>query len=109
MRKLVILRGAQGCGKSTFIQANNLEVYTLCADKIRLMYSSPEITVNYNETIPQFNNKKIWNLLYEILEDRMRRGEFTIIDAVHANVKESLSNYKKLAEKYQDSTVLPCI
>ncbi len=101
MRKLVILRGAQGCGKSTFIQANNLEVYTLCADKIRLMYSSPEITVNYNETIPQFNNKKIWNLLYEILEDRMQRGEFTIIDAVHANVKESLSNYKKLAEKYR--------
>lgn len=58
MRKLVILRGAQGCGKSTFIKENNLERFTLSADQIRLMYSSPEMTINYKEEIPQFNNKK---------------------------------------------------
>ena len=101
MRKLVILRGAQGCGKSTFIKEHNLENYTLSADQIRLMYSSPEMNINYTEDIPQFNNKKVWNLLYEILEERMKRGEFTIIDAVHASVKESFTNYKKLAEKYR--------
>lgn len=101
MRKLVILRGAQGCGKSTFIKENDLEIFTLSADQIRLMYSSPEMTINYKEEIPQFNNKKVWDLLFTLLENRMKRGEFTIIDAVHANAKETFSNYKKLAEKYR--------
>lgn len=101
MRKLVILRGAQGCGKSTFIKEHNLENFTLSADQIRLMYSSPEMNINYQEDIPQFNNKKVWNLLYELLEERMKRGEFTIVDAVHAAAKESFTKYKKLAEKYR--------
>lgn len=101
MRKLVILRGAQGCGKSTFIKEHNLERFTLSADQIRLMYSSPEMNINYSEEIPQFNNKKVWSLLYELLEERMKRGEFTIVDAVHANTHETLTNYKKLAEKYR--------
>ena len=101
MRKLVILRGAMGCGKSTFIKENNLELYTLSSDKIRLLLNAPEMDVNYSEIIPQFNNKKVWDLLYFLLEERMKKGEFTIIDAVHAYYNESLTTYKKLAEKYR--------
>ncbi len=52
MRKSFILRGAMASGKSTFIKNNNLEDYTLNPDKIRLMYNSPEMTINYNEMIP---------------------------------------------------------
>ena len=89
-----------GSGKSTFIKENNLEDYTLNSDKIRLMYNSPEMTVNYNEMIPQFNNKKVWNLLFQILEDRMRKGELTFIDAMHI-YSDDLSIYKKLSEKYR--------
>ena len=59
MRKLFILRGAMGSGKSTFIKDNKLEDYTLNADKIRLMYNSFEMTINYREMIPQFNNNKV--------------------------------------------------
>lgn len=100
MRKLFILRGAMASGKSTFINNNNLEDFTLNPDKIRLMYNSPEMTINYNEMIPQFNNKKVWNLMFQILEDRMRKGELTFIDAMHI-YSEDLSIYKKLAEKYR--------
>lgn len=100
MRKLFILRGAMASGKSTFIKDNKLEDYTLNPDIIRLMYSSPEMTVNYNEMIPQFNNNKVWSLLFQILEDRMRKGELTIVDAMHV-YSEDLSIYKKLAEKYR--------
>jgi len=100
MKKLFILRGAMASGKSTFIKDNNLEGYTLNPDKIRLMYNSPEMTINYNEMIPQFNNNKVWNLLFQILEDRMRKGEITFIDAMHIYV-DDLSFYKKLAEKYR--------
>ena len=101
MRKLVILRGAMGCGKSTFIKEHKLERFTLSSDQIRLMFNAPQMNIDYSESIPQFNNKKVWELLYTILEERMKKGEFTIIDAVHAYNDESLRVYKKLAEKYR--------
>ena len=101
MRKLVILRGAMGCGKSTFIKEHQLERFTLSSDQIRLMFNAPQMNINYSEEIPQFNNKKVWDFLYTILEERMKKGEFTIIDAVHAYNDESLTIYKKLAEKHR--------
>ena len=101
MRKLIILRGAMGSGKTSFIKEHNLENYTLSTDNIRLMFSSPELSINYQEVIPQFNNKKVWDLLYTLLEERMKKGEFTIVDAVHAYADESFPIYKKLAEKYR--------
>ncbi len=100
MRKLIILRGAQGSGKSNFIQEKNLERFTLSSDTIRLMFNAPELTIDYTETIPQFNNKKVWQLLFYVLEERMKKGEFTLVDAIHAS-KEDLITYKKLAEKYR--------
>ncbi len=101
MRKLVILRGAMGCGKSTFVKEHHLERFTLSSDQIRLMFNAPQINIEYSEEIPQFNNKNVWKLLYTILEERMKKGEFTIIDAIHAYSDESLAIYKKLAEKYR--------
>lgn len=100
MRKLFILRGVMGSGKSTFIKENNLDDYTLNPDKIRLMYNSPEMNINYRERIPQFNNNKVWNLTFKILEDRMRDGELTVIDAMHI-YETDLLRYKTLAEKYR--------
>ena len=82
MRKLIILRGAMGCGKSTFIKEHNLERFTLSSDQIRLMFNAPQMNIKNSEEIPQFNNKKVWELLYSLLEERMKKGEFTIIDAV---------------------------
>ncbi len=90
-----------GCGKSTFVEENNLENFTLSSDRIRLMFNSPQMNTSYLEEIPQFNNKRVWELLYSVLEERMKKGEFTIIDAVHAHCSESLMVYKKLAEKYR--------
>ena len=100
MRKLFLLRGAMASGKSTFVRDNNLEVYTLSTDKIRLMYNSPELSISYSEEIPQFNNRKVWELLFSILEERMRKGELTVIDAMHVYA-DDLTLYKKLAEKYR--------
>lgn len=34
MRKLVVLRGIAGCGKSTFVKEHHLENYTLCPDEL---------------------------------------------------------------------------
>lgn len=93
-RKLIILRGVPGSGKSTWIKENNLEKFTLCPDTIRLMFSSP------NPRINQDNDSTVWSILFEALENRMSNGDFTVIDAVHAKNK-TLSAYKKLCEQYR--------
>ena len=47
MRILVLMRGLPGSGKSTWIRENGLEPYTLSADKLRLMYSAPDLAKKY--------------------------------------------------------------
>lgn len=41
MRTLLLLRGAPGSGKSTWIKENKLEQYTLEADLFRNLISNP--------------------------------------------------------------------
>ena len=104
MRTLVILRGATGCGKSTWVKNNGLEPYTLSADNLRLMVTSPIETLDGLLSISQKENNFVWNLLMEILEKRMKNGDFTIIDACHRK-KSDFSKYKTLANKYRYKVV----
>ena len=48
MRTLLLLRGAPGSGKSTWIRENNLEQYALEADRFRQLISNPIMTVRTN-------------------------------------------------------------
>lgn len=100
MRKLVILRGSMGAGKSTWLKENGLDIYTLCTDDMRLHLSAPRLTINGIEGIDQSENKMAWDMMFFFLEERMKNGEFTIIDAVHSKSSE-FSRYKELAEKYR--------
>ncbi|PKR82422.1 RNA ligase [Heyndrickxia camelliae] len=100
MRHLVLLRGAMGSGKSTFIKENKLEQFTLSADDIRLLFQTPVMTENGTYTINAKNDNKVWKFLFELLEERMKRGEFTVIDATHAKT-EAISRYKQLAQSYR--------
>jgi predicted kinase len=100
MRHLVLLRGCPGAGKSTFVKENNLEQYTLSADGIRLLFQTPVMTEEGNYAINPKNDGKVWDFLFQLLEERMKRGEFTIVDATHSKT-EMISRYKKLAQKYR--------
>lgn len=112
MRTLVIFRGSPACGKSTFIKEHDLEQYTLSADNIRLMCQSPVLTVDGGQAINCTNDKKVWNILFDILEERMIRGEFIVVDATNSKTAE-MTRYKKIAETYRyriicvDMTELP--
>lgn len=100
MRTLLLTRGCPSSGKSTWIKENNLEPYTLSADNIRLLMQSPDINLNGQPSISQANEKKVWDLLFELLEKRMQNGDFTVIDATH--YKKSLFNrYKNLIKQYK--------
>lgn len=101
MRSLVILRGSPASGKSTWIKEMNLENYTLCADTIRLLVESPIIVPDKkHRVISQKNDNYVWQLLFELLEKRMARGEFVIIDATHSRSSD-FSRYNKLCERYR--------
>ena len=101
MRNLVVLRGCPGSGKSTWIKENGLEQYTISPDNIRMMASAPILTENGTDaTISQENESYIWSLLYELLEKRMKNGDFTIIDATHSRSTD-FSRYNSLCESYR--------
>lgn len=100
MRILVLMRGSAGAGKSTFIKNNGLENYTLCADDIRMKICSPMLQPDGGLAISQKNDNKAWKILFELLEERMKLGEFTVIDATCSKTKD-MNQYKELADKYR--------
>lgn len=100
MRVLLLLRGSAGCGKSTWIEQNGLKPYTLCADDIRLLCSSPMMNVSGGEEINQSNDNTVWSILFKLLELRMQNGEFTVIDATNSKTSE-MNRYKELCSSYK--------
>ena len=100
MRTLLLLRGAPGSGKSTWIKENNLQNYTLEADKFRQLTSNPVLGLNGDLHITQDNDRLAWDLLFQALDSRMQRGDFTIVDATHSS-QAMFNKYRGLIEKYR--------
>ena len=102
MRTLVILRGAPGVGKSTWIKEHHLEPYTHSPDDLRVYCSSLEMqpTGEFKISQNRENESMTWEVLFKILEYRMSRGEFTIIDATASKTKD-MQQYKDLASSYR--------
>lgn len=100
MRILLLLRGSAGCGKSTWIEKNGLKPYTLSADDIRLLCQSPIMNVDGTYGISQSNDNVTWETLFNLLETRMQRGEFTVIDATNSKTSET-NRYKEMCNTYR--------
>ncbi len=100
MRILLLLRGAPGCGKSTWIEKNGLKMYALSADDIRLLCQSPVLQVDGTEAISQSNDSVAWKTLFSLLEVRMQKGEFTVIDATNSKTSE-INRYKEMCTTYR--------
>ena len=103
MRRLYILMGVSGSGKSKYIHDNHLERYTVSSDEIRKMLSVGRTVGStydcYNDPIAYANNKLVFKLFYEILEERMRRGETVYVEATHLG-KGVFKEYNKLRQMY---------
>ena len=100
MKNLVLLRGAPGSGKSTFIKDNKLSDWTISADEIRKLFQSPVTRIDGGKEISQKNDNKVWDFIYTLTEERMKRGEFVIIDATHSR-SQWLTRYHELSDKYR--------
>lgn len=100
MRTLLLMRGAPGSGKSTWIKENGLEQYALEADRFRMLVSNPVLNEEGQFCISQKNDNIAWKMLFECLERRMENGEFTVVDATHSS-SAMVNKYHKLAQKYR--------
>lgn len=100
MRILLLLRGSASCGKSTWIARHGLKPYALSADDIRLLCQSPVMLPDGTEGISQDNDSIVWKTLFSILEVRMQRGDFTVIDATNSKTSE-MNRYKEMCETYR--------
>ena len=69
MRTLLLLRGAPGAGKSTWIKENNLENYVLETDKFRQLLANPVLQEDGTMVIPQNNDVLAAKMLGTALEE----------------------------------------
>ena len=100
MRQLLLLRGAPASGKSTYIEEYGLDRYTLSSDKIRELFGAIQYNKNGDFTISQKYNDKVWKTLMYLLEERMKDGVTTVIDATHCKLSD-IYKYTDLCRKYR--------
>jgi len=111
MNTFILLIGAPGSGKSTWVKENGLEGFAISADTLRLMYSAPIVSVDGTIGISNKNDKKVWITLWNIIHERMNNGSLTILDTcgLSANVIGDVKGlcrkfgYKLLVRKFDDS------
>lgn len=75
MRNIVVVRGPQGSGKSSFIRRCGLAGHHLSFDKMREAVSGDTLSPDGSWTIPQQHNKLVWKLTMESLDRRLEAGE----------------------------------
>jgi predicted kinase len=100
MRKLLITRGPQGAGKSTFLHEIGLGGHILCPDTIRRTLSGPVMSALGEITTSQENERRVWGRFRALLAERMSRGELLAVDATHRS-KGDFKLYMELARRYR--------
>ncbi|MFT5684806.1 MAG: putative kinase, partial [Myxococcota bacterium] len=100
MRKLLITRGPQGAGKSTFLHTVNLGGHVLCPDTIRRTLAGPVMSALGEITTSQEHERRVWGRFRAVLAERMSRGELLAVDATHRS-KGDFKLYMQLAARYR--------
>lgn len=98
MKKLLILNGVMGAGKSHFIKENKLEDFVLSSDELRIKMAGFDMSEN-GLVISSRKDRQVWQILYTMLETRMEMGLFTVVDAMHLHTRD-FKKYKELADLY---------
>lgn len=101
-KRLVLMHGAPGSGKSTFIRELGLEYLSVSPDNIRLLFSEPKEENVDNHIclqINQDNDMKVWGLAFQLLEERLQNGSDTFFDACNST-QDDIYQYKRMASLF---------
>jgi predicted kinase len=88
MRIIVLLRGAPGAGKSTFIRQQGLEAYAFSPDTLRLLMGGVVMSAMGRIGINNDIDKKVWQEVERLLNEKMGRGEFIVFDATFQHTRD---------------------
>lgn len=100
MRKLVVFRGPQGSGKSYTIDKLGLNEWTLSSDAIRSVVASPMLTSHGTMIINQDVNQKVFGMLHDLADQRMRRGETLVIDTTGMQISD-FAEWRRMAKEHR--------
>lgn len=105
MRKLILLRGAQGTGKTTLTKAYRQLVVSF--DDFRELYAPHVPTLDGHESLVLTSSaqKKVVRAAFEAAEERMRLGATVIVDNMNLRQKDQ-KDWVGLAKKYQYEVLL---
>jgi predicted kinase len=96
MKKMIMMRGPQGVGKSTLIKALGLELHALSSDKLRVMLGAPELLSSGAWGLPQERGAAVWAHMEKLCKERMERGETVALDAMFVPPAD-VTGYARLA------------
>ena len=105
MRKIFLLRGAPGSGKSSFIARHHLQPYAISRDEIRLLLA--DLTVYYEEStdhlhqvIPRHVTVRTEQMVDNLVQHKMAYGETVIVDGTHIT-PDKIEHFRPWVEKYR--------
>lgn len=107
MRELYLTVGAPAIGKTHWIEGSDLKNYTVSSDEIRHIVSNYQAVIGKDEKgeylkdyqIDYQSEHQVWNFLYAAVENRMKHGQTTFVDATHL-FKGAFTKYNQLRIKY---------
>lgn len=81
MRHLILLRGAPGVGKSTFVEKQGLKPFAVSPDDFRMRLGGIVMTAEGQAGISHAHEKRVWNEIADVLDFKMGQGQFVVFDA----------------------------
>ncbi len=100
MRHLILLRGAPGVGKSTFVEQQGLKPFALSPDEFRMRRGGIVMTPEGGLAISHAHEKLIWREIEEALDFKMGQGQLVVFDATFQRTRD-FSLPIKLAERHR--------
>lgn len=106
MRKLILLRGAPGSGKSHTIHELGLDNHQLSMDAIRRVIGGIDMQPDGTWSITQAHNKRVYEQFRDLSGERMGRGETLALESVFADI-QSIKDIVNMARvhRYQVAVV----
>lgn len=102
MKKLILLQGASGTGKSTWVRERHVQCYTISADEIRQRIGLSVHTKRGNMPIIKIKSHDdsiTWDIFNKIIDYRITQTDLTIVDNTNL-ATIALNQMHNLAAKY---------